>query len=169
VVSFLPIVLLTATGILKVNDIRGLPYDVLFLIAGGLALGQMVTGTGLADWLVQWLPFEGVGIFGLGLGMAFACAILSTFMSNTAAANILIPIGVTLAAGAEAHVAVPIALGASAAMCLPIATPPNALVFATGQIRTLDFLRMGLFVGILVPLIGTAWAALMLNLVLKIA
>lgn len=169
VVSFLPIVLLTTTGILTVNDIRGLPYDVLFLIAGGLALGQMVTATGLSDWLVEGIPLGGLGAFGLGLFLSFLCVLMSTLMSNTAAANILIPMGVTLAAGMEAHAAIPIALGASAAMCLPVSTPPNALVFATDRVRTFDFVRLGLFVGVIVPLVGTAWAVLVLDFVLGLA
>jgi len=169
VVSFLPIVLLTTTGILTVNDIRGLPYDVLFLIAGGLALGQMVTATGLADWLVEGIRLKGAGAFGLGLSLSFLCVILSTLMSNTAAANILIPMGVTLAVGMEAHAAVPIAFGAAAAMCLPVSTPPNALVFATDRVATRDFVRLGLFVGVLVPLVGTAWSVLVLDFILGLA
>ena len=167
-VSFAPIVLLTTTGILGVNEIRGLNYDVLFLMAGGLALGQMVTETGLSDWIVGHLPLQGLGVTALAFLMAYTTVILSNFMSNTAAANILVPLGVTVASGFEAAVAVPIAFGASAAMCLPVATPPNAMVYATGRCESSDFIRSGVVMGILVPLIGILWLAVVLESVLKL-
>jgi sodium-dependent dicarboxylate transporter 2/3/5 len=168
-VSFVPIVALTATGVLGAREIRTLSWDVLFLLAGGLALGQTVKDTGLADWLVASLPLSGLGVVGIALVMAYACAAMSNFMSNTAAANVLLPIGATMAAaGFEARVAVPIALGASAAMCLPIATPPNALAFATGRLDTKDFIRLGLVIGLVTPLIAVLWTTLVLDWVLAL-
>ena len=163
VVSFLPIVMFTTTGVLGAKQIRGLNYDVLFLLAGGLALGQDVTVTGLADWIVAHIPHEGLGIAGIAAVVSFATVLLSNFMSNTAAANIVIPLSVTMVVGAEARIAIPIALSASAAMCLPIATPPNAMVFATGRCHTNDFLRMGLFVGILTPILAVLWSSVALK------
>ena len=164
-VSFLPIVLLTSTGVLSAKDIRGLNYDVLFLMAGGLALGNVVTSTGLSDWIVAKLPVEMLGPVGLAFLMAYVTVILSNFMSNTAAANILIPLVVTMAAGFEATVAIAVALGASSAMCLPVATPPNAMVFATGRLTTWDLVRVGLVVGLITPLIGLAWLAVCLKII----
>jgi solute carrier family 13 (sodium-dependent dicarboxylate transporter), member 2/3/5 len=72
-------------------------------------------------------------------------------MSNTAAANILVPIAVVAAAGSEAQVVVPLVLSASAAMTLPISTPPNAVVFATEIVQTGDFLKAGLLMGLIAP------------------
>jgi sodium-dependent dicarboxylate transporter 2/3/5 len=164
-VSFLPIVLLTSTGVLSAKDIRGLNYDVLFLMAGGLALGNVVTSTGLSDWIVAKLPVEMLSPVGLAFLMAYVTVILSNFMSNTAAANILIPLVVTMAAGFEATVAIAVALGASSAMCLPVATPPNAMVFATGRLTTWDLVRVGLVVGLITPLIGLAWLAVCLQII----
>jgi sodium-dependent dicarboxylate transporter 2/3/5 len=163
VVSFVPIVLFTTTGILGAPQIRGLNYDVLFLLAGGLALGQVVTVTGLSDWIVGHIPSEGLGVAGIAFVVSIVTLVLSNFMSNTAAANIIIPLTVTMAVGAEARVAVPVALSASAAMCLPIATPPNAMVFATGRCRTMDFLRMGLVLGLLTPALAVVWSSLVLR------
>ena len=166
-VSFLPIVLLTSTGVLSAKDIRGLNYDVLFLMAGGLALGNVVTSTGLSDWIVAKLPVEMLSPVGLAFLMAYVTVILSNFMSNTAAANILIPLVVTMAAGFEATVAIAVALGASSAMCLPIATPPNAMVFATGRLTTWDLVRVGLVVGLMTPLIGLAWLAVCVQIIFR--
>lgn len=167
-VSFIPIVILTTTGILGVSEVRGLSYDVLFLMAGGLALGQMVTQTGLSDWIVSHLPLQGLGQAALVLLLTYTTVTLSNFMSNTAAANILIPLSVTLAEGFESSVAVAIAFGASAAMCLPVATPPNAMVYATGRCDASDFLKIGVVMGLVVPVIGSLWLWLALEAVLKV-
>ena len=165
-VSFLPIVLLTSTGVLSAKDIRGLNYDVLFLMAGGLALGNVVTSTGLSDWIVAKLPVEFLGPVALAFVMAYVTVTLSNFMSNTAAANVLIPLVVTMAAGFEATLAIAVALGASSAMCLPVATPPNAMVFATGRLQTWDLFRVGLVVGLIAPAVGLAWLAVCLKFIL---
>jgi sodium-dependent dicarboxylate transporter 2/3/5 len=150
-VSFVPIVLLTTTGVLGAEDMRGLSYDVLFLLAGGMALGNLVVRTGLSAWLVSGLPTESLGLTGVTLIVCYVTLLLSNLMSNTAAANILVPLGVAMALGSEPRMALPIAMSASAAMCLPIATPPNAMVFANGRLSAKDFVGMGLLVGLITP------------------
>ena len=163
VVSFIPIIFLTTSGILGIAEIRGLSYDILFLLAGGLALGHMVMETGLSSWIVDRLPVERFGLIGATLLMGYVTVLLSNFMSNTAAANILIPISVTLAVGFEARMAVSIALAASVAMCFPISTPPNALAYAVGRCRTKDFFYMGLLMGLLGPVLGIIWTFLIVD------
>ncbi len=167
-VSLIPIVLFTSTGLLRAPDLRNLSWDVLFLIAGGLALGQMVTATGLSAWLVGLLPLEGLPVAGLALLMAYATVVLANFMSHTAAANILVPIGATMAAGAEVHVAVPIALASSCAMCLPISTPPNALVYAAGRVETRDLIRLGLVMGVLGGALSVLWTEIAIEVVVAL-
>ncbi len=150
VVSFLPICMLTATGILRERDIRGIPWDVLVLLAGGLSLGVGVKETGLADWIVSSLPVDTLGAMPLAFALGYLTMILSNFMSNTAAANVLLPIAVALGAagGSDASLlAVPAALAASTAMCMPISTPPNAIAFASGALRFRDFMTGGIVAG----------------------
>lgn len=161
-VAFLPIVVFTSTGLLRVSDIRGLQYDVLFLLAGGLALGRSVTETGLSDWLVSALPLDSFSPSGVTYSLSFVTVALSNFMSNTAATNVLAPIGTSILPGYEAQVAIPIAFGASAAMCLPVATPPNAMAFATGRCKTVDFVKIGLLMAVAVPILGVLWSKLIL-------
>jgi solute carrier family 13 (sodium-dependent dicarboxylate transporter), member 2/3/5 len=156
-VAFVPIVVLTASGVLSAKDIRSQPFDVLFLMAGGLALGQAVTITGLSDWMIHQLPVDSVGPVGLVVLMAAVTVVLCNFMSHTAGANILVPLGVSLATGSEVLMAMGVAFGASSAMCLPVATPPNAMVFSTGRLRASDLLPVGLFVGVMMPGLGLAW------------
>ena len=118
----------------------------------------MVIKSGLATWIVSSLPVGDLGPLGVALLMAYATMLLSNLMSNTAAANILVPIGISLAAaGGEALIALSIALAASTAMCLPIATPPNALVFSTGRLSSREFLKLGIPMGLLAPAAMVAW------------
>ena len=86
---------------------------------------------------------------------------MSNLMSNTAAANILVPIAVVMAAGFESFAVVALTLCASCAMCLPISTPPNAIAFASGRLGTRDFLTGGLLVGVLAPPIIIGWLTLL--------
>ncbi|MEZ6048808.1 MAG: SLC13 family permease [Planctomycetaceae bacterium] len=110
VVSFLPIVIFTTSGVLNAKDVRSLQYDVLFLLAGGLALGQTITMTGLSTWLVDHIPTDSISQFWLVLVLGYATVLFSNFMSHTAGANILIPLGITLNPGMELETAVVIAL-----------------------------------------------------------
>jgi sodium-dependent dicarboxylate transporter 2/3/5 len=159
VVSFVPICVLTATRILSNKDVCQLRWDVLLLIAGGLSLGIAVTDTGLASWLVEQLNVSAFGVLATALMLAYIALLLSNLMSNTAAANILVPIGVMAGVGAEALTVVPIALAASAAMALPISTPPNAIVYATEEITSRELLEGGLLLGALAPLVATVWCS----------
>ncbi len=156
-VSFLPITVFTATGILRDRDVRQLPWDILLLLAGGLALGNGVRDTGLADWLVALLPFEGLGELGVVVLICYTTVLLSNLMSNTAAANILVPVAVVLASGFEAPAVISLALCASCAMCLPISTPPNAIAFSTGKLEAGDFMSGGLLIGLLAPIVTLSW------------
>lgn len=156
-VAVVPVVLLTATGILSVGAFRSLPYDVLFLLAGGLALGQAVYETGLAAWLISALPADEVPVFMLAMASGIAAVILSNVMSNTAAANVLVPLALSAAPGFPLEVALPVALCASAAMAMPVSTPPNALTFATGHVRARDFLLLGGATALLAPPLTATW------------
>jgi sodium-dependent dicarboxylate transporter 2/3/5 len=159
VVSFLPICVLTATGILGPDDIRKLPWEVLLLIAGGLSLGVAIADTGLAAWMVDQLPLEQFSPLAVAFAFCYLMIVLSNLMSNTAAANMVLPLVLAASANANPRMIVPIALCASAAMCLPISTPPNALVFGTRRLKTVDMLAGGLLIGLVSPpvLVGWAW------------
>lgn len=165
VVAFVPITVLSVTGVIGVAEIRQLRWDVLILMAGGLSLGVAVTESGLATWLIASLPLGGLGLVGAALAFALVTAALSNFMSNTAAANILVPLGAAAAIGVGAApgiLPVIIALSASTAMCLPIATPPNAIAYSTGDINSRAFLMPGLLLLVATPLITVPWVSWLL-------
>ncbi len=159
-VAVVPLVAFTATGILDVPAFRALPFDVLFLLAGGLALGQAIHETGLAAWIVSYVDLAALPVAGfVALAGAFA-VVLSNIMSNTAAANVLIPFVLSVSPAAGGSAALVVALCASAAMALPVATPPNALAHGTGRVRSADFRYLGLVAGVLTPLLATGWVLL---------
>lgn len=162
VISFIPIVMFTTTGILTTQRIRGLPYDVLFMLAGGLALGQVVADTGLSLWIAGLLPAGDIAPVLIVLLFAYLTVVLSNFMSNTAAATVLIPISITVAKSFPGVIAITVALAASAAMLLPVATPPNAMAFASGHLETRDFVRLGAVIGLLAPAAVIGWLSIVL-------
>jgi len=166
-VALLPTVVFTSTGVLSAKDIRGLNYDVLFLMAGGLALGHAVTVTGLSQWIVSRIPVGNLSPLLLAFVMAYATTALANFMSATATANILIPLAIPIAAGAEALVAIAVAFGASCGMCLPVSSPSNAMVYATGRLQIRDIVRVGMVVGVLCPLISVSWLWMSGSLLMK--
>ncbi|MEZ4408540.1 MAG: DASS family sodium-coupled anion symporter [Polyangiales bacterium] len=160
VVSFLPITVFAAVGVMTPLDIRALGWDILLLLAGGLVLGVVVSTTGLAEWAVGHIPLGGLGPVSVALAAAFATVLLSNLMSNTAAANILVPVAIALTPHARPLSAATVALAASCAMALPISTPPNAIAYATRELDARDFLAVGVGVGVVGPLLVVGWASL---------
>ena len=164
VVSFFPIVTLSMIGVIRAQDIRGLNWEVLLLLAGGLSLGVGIENSGLADWMGRQLNAVSLPSWLLVLTISSVAALVSNLMSNTAAANILLPVGLAAALGdansTPASLLVPVALSCSLAMALPISTPPNALVYASGRLQTRDFLPGGLIALLIGPALATAWCLL---------
>ncbi|MEM6841989.1 MAG: DASS family sodium-coupled anion symporter [Bacteroidota bacterium] len=147
VVSFLPIVSFTVTGVVRAEDLRLLPWDTLILVAGGLTLGMVISDTGLANHIVSGIPiFEDVVVMLLIMG--WLTTFLSNIMSNTAAASILIPVGSSFLPEHSLSISLVIGLSASTALFLPISTPPNAIAFSTGYLKQSDFRLLGLLMGL---------------------
>jgi sodium-dependent dicarboxylate transporter 2/3/5 len=154
VVALLPVVAFTAGGILRRADVDSLEWSVLILIAGGIALGGGMRLTGL-DAVIARLLSEDLALAGLGAlaALVLLTLLLGTFMSNTAAANLVLPVGISLAVAAQAgggvviQTAMSIALVASVSMALPVSTPPNAIAYARGELATRDMVRVGAIVG----------------------
>jgi sodium-dependent dicarboxylate transporter 2/3/5 len=153
IVGFVPVVVLLATGVFSARDLQALPWHVLWLVAGGIALGIGVTASGLDVWLIGRIDWTGLAGGVVVALVALTALAVSTVISNSAAANLLIPIGLTLALSgavdAEAvAVAFFIAVGASLAMALPVSTPPNAIAYSTGMVTTRQMAVVGIGVGV---------------------
>lgn len=155
--AFVPIVLLTVSGVITADDFNGMPWDTLILVAGGLSLGVAMTETGLvmrmADGL-QHLPIQGPWFI---LLLAYVTVLLSNIMSNTAASTVLLPIALEALPGMELETAVTVGLSASCALLLPVSTPPNAIAYSYGYLEQKDFRMLGSVLGLLAPPLILAW------------
>jgi sodium-dependent dicarboxylate transporter 2/3/5 len=120
-----------------------------------------VAQSGLAAWFAGLFPLDGVPLFGVVILFSFIIVIVSNFMSNTAATNIILPLIVAFAlhlgAGDSRLAVIAVAMSASFAMCLPVSTPPNAIVYASGRIDAKDFLLIGGVTAVLGPLVVIGW------------
>ncbi|WP_320035472.1 SLC13 family permease [Halarcobacter sp.] len=156
VVSLFPIVVFTIFGIIDNEDIKEIRWDVIILIIGGLSLGAGVSKTGLDEWIGTQFNLEGLNIFIIVSIFAFIVILVSNFMSNTAATNIMLPLIVALVSGLGdsivAYMVISIALCASCAMVLPVSTPPNAIAFASGKLNSKDFMLIGLVAAFVGPI-----------------
>jgi len=156
VVALIPVVVFLSLGILDADDLKMVNWDVLWLVAGGIALGMALTQTGLADVFVANIPFVKFPVLVVFLVAGAMGIILANFMSNTATANLLIPIIAVIATSVPsleiiggATLILVSTYATSLGMCLPISTPPNALAFSTALITTKQMTKIGLIVGII--------------------
>ncbi|MEX0681173.1 MAG: SLC13 family permease [Balneolales bacterium] len=164
-VAFLPVAALVTGGVLDKNDIRKLPWEVLWLMAGGISLGIGMDKTGLAVWMISAMDWSAMGYITLILAFGIMAIAMSNFLSNTVTATLLMPLVISLhvsgVMGPEFNLlitGVVIAVACSLAMALPISTPPNAIAMSTGIIKTKDMARVGVVIGIVGVLIILAYA-----------
>jgi solute carrier family 13 (sodium-dependent dicarboxylate transporter), member 2/3/5 len=158
--SAIPIVLLTLTQVIDAPHVRKLPWDTLMLVAGGLALGIALVNVGLADIIMEQLNDLPLPTFGLAIIFSLVAVLLSNVMSNTAAASILVPLGLSLPAPYSLAVPVIVAISCSCSLLLPVSTPSNAIAYATGMVEQKDFRRGGFFFILLGPLAALLGVAL---------
>lgn len=149
--------LLFGSGILGRGDLGAFDWSTLGLIAGGISLGRLIEHSEMFAAIahVDWSTFPRAVWLG---GLVLASASLASVMSNTGTAALLIPLA--LAIDASPSTAVIIAIAASFGMPFTISTPPNAMAYGEGTLRTGDLLSMGgllMLVGcLLVTLTGSA-------------
>jgi sodium-dependent dicarboxylate transporter 2/3/5 len=143
-VSLIPVIGTFGLGLLKVRDFKSLPWDVLFMVGGGVCLGVGLKQSGLTQVIVDVIPLQ-IGFVSVLIAFLCLTAVMTTFMSNTATANLLIPIAISLDFQASLFV-IPIAMVCSTAMALPISTPPNAIAFGSGLLESKDMIRPGILI-----------------------
>ena len=169
-VAMIPFCIFALTGVINKRDLEQINWSVIWMVAGGFALGYGLNSSGLAHNAVESIPFGNLSpLLILILGGAI-CYLLSNFISNSATAALLMPIlaivcgamGDKLAPiGGTPTVLIGVAIAASSAMILPISTPPNALAFATGYVKQNDMAKMGILMGIVSMVLGFGLVYLM--------
>ena len=167
IVAMIPFAVFSATGILKARELEHINWAVLWMVAGGFALGTALNQTGLAANLIQIIPFANWNALVVMLVGGFICYFLSNFISNSASANLVVPILVVVgtamkdvpsfqALGGVPAMIAGVAISASLAMCLPVSTPPNALAHSTGMITTKQMATVGIILGVVGFALGYA-------------
>lgn len=169
IVALIPFAVFAVLGIFTRDDFAKVDWHVLWMVAGGFALGTAMNKTGLAAALVEAIPFGTWSPLVVLIVAGLVGWLLSNFIANSSAANLLVPILATVAIamkdtlavyGGVTTLLVCVAASTSFAMLFPISTPPNAIASSTGLVKTHDMTKVGLIVGILG--IALAYAVLLL-------
>lgn len=163
VVAMLPVAVFPIAGILTKRDLEEINWSVLWMVAGGFALGVALQETGLAAHMIESIPFDTWPPAIMIVGSGLICFAMANFISHTATAALLVPIlaivgismrDVLLPLGGVSTLLIGVALGSSLAMILPISTPPNALAHATGMIEQKDMVKTGVIMGAVGLILG---------------
>ena len=169
-VALIPFVVFALTGIIDKHDLEEINWSVIWMVAGGFALGYGLNQSGLAALAIESVPFGDFSPIVILLLSGVICYLLSNFISNSATAALLMPIlalvctamGDKLAPiGGTPTVLIGIAIAASSAMILPVSTPPNALAFSTDLVEQKDMARVGIIVGVTSMVLGYGMLYLM--------
>ncbi len=157
-IAMIPMAVFALTGVITKKDLNAMSWDVLWLVAGGFALGVGLNATGLAAHLIKTIPFASWSPLALMIGCGIICLFMANFMSHTSTATLLVPIlcavGIAcqdnlIGLGGVTALLVSVAFASSLGMSLPISTPPNALAHATGYTDTRGMAITGVVMGIL--------------------
>lgn len=151
IVGFIPVVGMLAFGVMTGRDIKQLSWPVLWLVAGGIALGSGVRTTGLDAWLLGGINWSAMSTMVFLLVLCIVAVVMGTFISNSATANLIIPLVLgpsIMVATDDVTLAVVAALACSLGFALPISTPPNAIAYATGHIPQRSLMLVGTVLGL---------------------
>ena len=149
-VFFLPVNLREWRFTLTWKEAERIDWGTIYLFAGGLSLGTMIFNTGLAkamgNGMSYWLGTPGLWLL-VAAGIVLSLA-LSEATSNTASANVMVPLMIAVAQSAQLPV-IPVAMAVSMAcsfgFLLPVSTGPNALAYGTGMVPLTRMMRAGIF------------------------
>ncbi|KIL46748.1 SLC13 family permease [Jeotgalibacillus soli] len=132
---------------------KDVPWGILLLFGGGLAIAAGFRETGLASWIGgQLTVLEGVNFIIIIIAATGLVLFLTEITSNTATATMILPVLAALALAINVHpyaLMVPAAMAANCAFMLPVGTPPNAIIFATGKIKISEMVKNGWWVNLL--------------------
>ena len=145
-----------------------MPWGVILLFGGGMALAKAFEISGLSIWLgEQLISLKGLNLFIILIVLIAAVNFLTEITSNLATTAMLLPVLGSLAVLLEVHpfiIMTGATVAASCAFMLPAATPPNAVVFGSGYLRIPDMVKVGIFMN----LFSIIFAALMVFYILPI-
>ncbi|MBP1971102.1 sodium-dependent dicarboxylate transporter 2/3/5 [Virgibacillus natechei] len=142
------------------SDSKEIPWGILILFGGGLAIAAGFTETGLSDWVGDQLTFlDGMHFVIIVLVATAVVLFLTEVTSNTATGTMIIPVVASLAVAMNIHpyaLMVSCAMAANCAFMLPVGTPPNAIIFATGKLTIKEMVKNGFWLNIIAILLIVA-------------
>ncbi len=142
-----------------------LPWDIVLLFGGGFALAAGFQRTGLAQLIgEQFGALAGMPTFVLILMVCLMLTFLTELTSNTATTEMILPVLAAIGVATGIHpliLMIPATLSASCAFMMPVATPPNAIIFGSGEVRIAQMARAGIWLNLigilLVTLLTMLW------------
>lgn len=165
----IPVDLRSRTFLMNWETAQGMPWGVLLLFGGGLALAEAISGSGLAGWIA-----DSLGVLGMLPTLVMLALIVTVIIfltevtSNTATAAAFLPLLGALAMAQELSpllFTVPAAIAASCAFMMPVATPPNAIVFGSGHMQIGDMIRAGFGLNLFAILVVTLAGYVLVGLI----
>ncbi len=139
--------------ILDWNVSKDVPWGILLLFGGGLAIAAGFRESGLANWMGgQLTVLESVNFILMIVLTAALVLFLTEITSNTATATMILPVLAALGLALGIHpfaLMVPAAMAANCAFMLPVGTPPNAIIFASGKLKIIEMVKNGFWINIL--------------------
>ncbi len=139
--------------LLNWNDMVKIPWGIILLFGGGISLAVGFDQSGLAMWIGSKLSsLEGISVFILVLSLIAMVNFLTEITSNLATTAVILPILIPLALVVDVHpyvLMVGAAIAASCAFMLPVATPPNAIVYGSGEIQMSTMIKSGIWLNVI--------------------
>ena len=159
----------TDTRLINWKDTKELPWGIILLFGGGMALAEGFKSSGLAVWVgSQMTLLDGAAIILLVVVLVAAVNFLTEVTSNIATTSMMLPILAPMALAINVHpfiLMVSATVAASCAFMLPVATPPNAVVFGSGYLRIPDMVRTGIWMNLISIVLLSIFVYLLLPLV----
>lgn len=139
--------------VLDFSAIGKIPWDIILLFGGGFALAEGFVSSGLSKLIGNYFGMmHGVPVIVIIAAVCFVITFLTELTSNTATAQITLPILASLSVELNIDpylLMIPAAISASMAFMMPVATPPNAIVFSSQRLKVLDMAKAGIIINLL--------------------
>ncbi|MFW3385340.1 UNVERIFIED_CONTAM: SLC13 family permease [Kocuria sp. CPCC 205274] len=143
--------------IMQWEDSKKIPWGILLLFGGGLAIAAGFVETGLSGWIGEQLrALDGVNVILIILLATALVLFMTEITSNAATATMILPVMAAFAIALGVHpyaLMVPCAMAANCAFMLPVGTPPNAILFGTGKVTIMEMVRTGFWLNIVALLL----------------
>ena len=134
------------------GDTAKLPWGILILFGGGLALAKGMSVSGLVDMVSTAIASSDISIILTASLLIILMLFMTELMSNVALVAVLAPVVAGIAIGLDIpllYLLIPVTIASSCAFMLPMATPPNAIVFASGYVKVYEMARIGIILNLI--------------------